>query len=404
MEFSVSQRLSQVKPSATLAITAKAGLLRAQGEDVLGLGAGEPDFDTPDYIKEAAIQAIKDGFTKYTPVGGTPELKQAICQKFEQDNGLIYRPEEIVVSVGGKQALYNLFQAALNPGDEVIIPAPFWVSYPDMVLLAEGKPVIVGTTDQNNFLLTPETLEEAITPKTRFLVINSPSNPTGTAYDKASLMALGEVLKKHPHVWVITDDIYEKLTYDQFAFYTLPQVVPELKERTIVFNGVSKAYSMTGWRIGYAAGPKAVIKAMTTLQSQSTSNPTSISQKAAEAALTGPQDEVEKMRKAFEERKNLLVNGLNSIRGINCRMPNGSFYVYPNVEGMVKTSKRLKKSKLGATSMGLADYLLENHGVAVVPGEAFGLAPFIRISFSTSTANLEDALNRLESASKALAK
>ena len=389
----LSKRIQKVKPSPTLAVTAKAKELRAQGRDVIGLGAGEPDFDTPDHIKEAAIQAIKDGFTKYTAVPGTVELRQAIANRYKIDSDLDYSPDQIVVTVGGKQAFYNLAQAIIDPGEEVIIPAPYWVSYPDMVILAEGVPVIVETPEDNGFLLTPEVLEKAITPRTKFVVINSPSNPTGGAYSRADLVALGEVLEKHPHVWIVTDDIYGKLVYDGFEFFTFAQAVPSLKERTIILDGVSKAYSMTGWRIGYAAGPLEIIKAMGKIQSQSTSNAASISQKAAQAALEGPQDVIGGMLSAFQERRNRVVERLNAMPGISCRTPVGAFYVYANVSGLM--GKKTADGKVIEDSLTLAGHLLEAQNVAVVPGSAFGLDPYIRISFATSMENLDKALDRI---------
>ncbi|MBF0124146.1 MAG: pyridoxal phosphate-dependent aminotransferase [Magnetococcales bacterium] len=392
MDF-LSNRIRQVKPSATLAVAARAKELQAMGRDVIDLGAGEPDFDTPKHIKKAARQALKSGFTKYTAVSGIAELKQAVINKISNDNGLVYQPNEIVVTVGGKQAFYNLAQATLNPGDEVIIPAPYWVSYPDMVLLAEGKPVIVDSDEANGFKLTAAQLEQAITAKTKYVVINSPSNPTGSAYSKDELMALGTMLQRHPQVWAIVDDIYEKIIFDGFQFFTLAQVVPELKPRTLLLNGVSKSYAMTGWRIGYAAGPAPIIKAMETIQSQSTSCATSIAQKAAVAALSGPQKCIKPMLKAFQARRDYVVAELNNMPGISCRAPEGAFYVYPCIAGLIG-----RKTPDGQTindSVALAAHLLDNQGVAMVPGVAFGKDPYFRISFATSMENLEQAMRRI---------
>ncbi|MBF0309857.1 MAG: pyridoxal phosphate-dependent aminotransferase [Magnetococcales bacterium] len=390
----LSRRIQQVKPSATLAVAAKAKELQAQGRDVVNLGTGEPDFDTPKHIKKAAIKALRQGFTKYTAVGGIPELKEALVAKFRKDSGLEYKTNEVIVTVGGKQAFYNLAQATLDPGDEVIIPAPYWVSYPDMVLLAEGVPVIVETTEEQGFLMTPEQLEAAITPKTRFVVINSPSNPTGAAYSAEALKALAEVLERHPHVWVISDDIYEKITFGDFTFVNLPQVAPNLFERTVILNGLSKAYSMTGWRLGYAAGPAAVIKAMDTIQSQSTSNAASFAQKAAVAALTGSQKCIKPMVKAFLRRRDFVVGRFNAMPGMSCRSPEGAFYAYPNVAGLMGCT-----TPAGApltNSLELANFLLESQGVAVVPGLAFGKDPYFRISFATADSELQKAMDRIQ--------
>lgn len=396
----LSSRIQQVKPSPTLAIAAKAKELRAMGRDVIDLGAGEPDFDTPQHIKKAAIQAIRDGFTKYTAVDGIPELKRAIMDKFQRDNRLTYAPSQIVVTVGGKQAFYNLAQALLNPGDEVIIPAPYWVSYPDMVLLAEAKPVIVTAGEESGFKMTPDALEAAITPKTRFVVLNSPSNPTGAAYSEEELCQLGDVLTRHPHVLAVSDDIYEKLVYDAFQAPTLAQAVPTLADRTIILHGVSKTYAMTGWRIGFAAGPEQIIKAMGKIQSQSTSNANSIAQKAAVAALNGPQDVIAPMVRAFTERRNFVVDALNRTPGISCRVPDGAFYVFPNVGGLIGT--RAPGGQTIGNSLDLAAFLLDGYDLALVPGSAFGMDPFIRISFATSMENLQRAMARIQKAAAAL--
>ena len=398
----LSKRIQKVKPSATLQITALAKSMRAAGHDVIGLGAGEPDFDTPDHIKKAAIKAIKDGFTKYTAVGGTAELKNAIIKKFKKDNNLRYEAEQIVVTVGGKQAFYNLAQAMLDAGDEVIIPTPYWVSYPDMVLLADATPVIVDTHEENGFKMTPDELKKAITTKTRLVVLNSPSNPTGSAYTADELAALGDVLKlkKYEKIFVISDDIYEKIIYDDFEHFTFAEANPELKERSIILNGVSKAYSMTGWRIGYAAGPAEIIKAMTKIQSQSTSCATSIAQVAATAAIAGPQKCIRPMVKAFRKRRDYVVKTLNKMPGVSCRTPEGSFYVYPNVGGLI--GKKDPDGKVIKNTIDLTAYLLESKGVAVVPGSAFGMEPYVRISFATSMADLKEALNRIGKAAEQL--
>ena len=396
----LSNRIQKVKPSPTLAIAAKAKELRSLGRDVIDLGSGEPDFDTPNHIKKAAIQAIKEGFTKYTAVDGIPELKKAIIDKFQKDNQLTFAPNQVVVTVGGKQAFYNLAQALLNPGDEVIIPAPYWVSYPDMVLLADALPVIVASQEETGFKLTPAALEAAITEKTRFVVFNSPSNPTGTAYNQEELLRLGKVLERHPHVWAVTDDIYEKLVYDNFKAITLTQAVPALANRTIILHGVSKTYAMTGWRIGFAAGPMEVIKAMGKIQSQSTSNANSIAQKATVAALNGPQDVIEPMLAAFTERRNFVVNALNNTPGIRCRVPEGAFYVFPNVAGLIGT--KTPQGQEIKTSMDLAAFMLDAHDLALVPGLAFGMDPYIRISFATSMENLQRAMQRIQMVAKDL--
>jgi len=396
----LASRLSRIKPSPTIAVTSKARELKAAGRDVIGLGAGEPDFDTPDHIKEAAIEAIRAGDTKYTAVDGTPALKKAIAAKFKRDNDLDYTPEQITVGTGGKQVLYNALMATLDAGDEVIIPAPYWVSYPDMVLLAEGEPVIVPCHQNNGFKLMAEDLEKAITPKTKWVILNSPSNPTGSAYSREDMQALTDVLKRHPHVWVMTDDMYEKLVYDGFEFCTPAQVEPSLYERTLTVNGVSKAYCMTGWRIGYAAGPVELIKAMAKVQSQSTSNPSSISQAAAVAALEGPHDFIASNNEVFKARRDLVVDTLNSCPGLSCHRPEGAFYVYPSCAGVI--GKRTPEGKVIETDEDFVAYLLEAEGVAVVQGSAFGLAPYFRISYATSTEALEEACRRIRRACEAL--
>ena len=390
----LAQSLARVKPSATIAVTNKARELKAAGRDVIGLGAGEPDFDTPDNIKEAAIKAIRDGKTKYTAVDGIPELKTAIVDKFKRENGLVYKPAEITVGTGGKQVLYNALMATLNPGDEVLIPAPYWVSYPDMVLLAGGTPTFVEATIETNFKLTAEALEKAITPKTKWFIFNSPSNPSGAAYTRAELKALTDVLVRHPHVWIMTDDMYEHLVYDGFVFTTPAQIEPSLLERTLTVNGVSKAYCMTGWRIGYAGGPAQLIKAIATIQSQSTSNPSSISQYAALEALTGPQHFIAENNKVFKERRDLVVSMLNQAKGINCPTPEGAFYVYPSCAGLI--GKKTAAGKVIASDDDFVTELLESEGVAVVQGSAFGLGPNFRISYATATKDLEEAAIRIQ--------
>jgi aspartate aminotransferase len=392
----VAERLQRVKPSPTIAVTMKAAELKAAGKDVIGLGAGEPDFDTPANIKAAAKAAIDKGDTKYTAVDGTPALKKAIAAKFKRENGLDYAPNQISVGTGGKQVLYNALMATLNPGDEVIVPAPYWVSYPDMVILAEGKPVEVACSENQGFKLTAEALEAAITPKTKWLILNSPSNPTGAAYTKADLKALADVLLKHPQVWIMTDDMYEHLVYDGFEFATIAQVEPKLYGRTLTVNGVSKAYCMTGWRIGYAGGPAPLIKAMSAIQSQSTSNPSSISQAAAVEALNGPQDFIPANNKVFKERRDLVVKMLNEAKGLRCPKPEGAFYVFPSCAGMI--GKRTPQGKVIETDTDFVTYLLESVGVAVVQGSAFGLAPYFRISYATSTEALRDACTRIQKA------
>lgn len=390
VDIQLSARVGRVKPSPTLAVTALAAQLKAAGRDIIGLGAGEPDFDTPAHIKQAGIEAIQKGETRYTAVDGTPALKQAIIRKFKRDNGLDFTPKQILVSCGGKQSFYNLCQALLNAGDEVVIPAPYWVSYPDMVLLADGVPVIAEAGQAEHFKLSAEKLEAAITPKTRLFVINSPSNPTGVAYLPEELAALGEVLRRHPQVLIATDDMYEHVMFGGRKFVNILDVCPDLYERTIVLNGVSKAYSMTGWRIGYAGGPEKLIQAMNIIQSQSTSNPTSISQYAAVVALDGDQDFIQTMVNAFEQRHEFVLGAFNAMDGVECLPADGTFYSFPNVDGMIK--------RLGLENdTALASYLLDKVGVAVVPGSAFGLEGHIRISFATSMANLQNALARIAS-------
>ena len=392
MSSKLSARVQAVKPSPTLAITARAAALRAEGKDVIGLGAGEPDFDTPDHIKAAAIEAINSGKTKYTAVDGTASLKQAIMDKFKRDNVFDYAADQILVSVGGKQSFYNLAQAILDAGDEVIIPAPYWVSYPDMTLLADGVPVIVECGAETQFKITPEQLAAAITPKTRLFVINSPSNPTGMAYSKDELAALGEVLRQHPHVLIATDDMYEHILWDAGSFVNILNACPDLTDRTMILNGVSKAYSMTGWRIGYAAGPASIIKAMKKIQSQSTSNPTSISQYAAEAALNGPQQCIADMMVHFKQRHDYVVDRLNKMPGVECLSTDGTFYVFPSVTGLIDAIDGVNDD------LELAEYLIEKAGVALVPGSAFGAPGFARISIATSMENLSNALDRIEKA------
>jgi len=387
--------LSRIKPSATMAVTDKARALKAAGRDVIGLGAGEPDFDMPDNIKKAALKAIESGkASKYTAVEGLAELKQAVVGKFKRENNLDYQPNQIIVSTGGKQVLYNALMVTLNPGDEVIVPAPYWVSYPDMVLLAGGEPVIVPTRMEDGFKMKPEALEKAITPKTKWIIFNSPSNPTGSAYTKAELKAVTDVLVKHPHVWVMTDDMYEHLVYDDFQFATPAQVEPKLYERTLTVNGVSKAYCMTGWRIGYAGGDANLIKAMSMLQSQSTSNPAAVSQWASVEALNGPQDFIAKHNAIFKERRDLCVSMLNQSSGLRCPKPEGAFYVYPSCAGtMGKTAPSGKKL---ATDEDFVTELLESEGVAVVQGTPFGFGPAFRISYATKTEDLEEACRRIQ--------
>jgi len=390
----LSAALARVKPSATIAVTDKARQLKAAGRNVIGLGAGEPDFDTPANIKLAAIHAIEAGKTKYTAIDGVPELKDAIIAKFKRENGLTYVQNQITVGTGGKQVLYNALMATLNPGDEVIIPAPYWVSYPEMVALAGGESVPVVCTAEHGFKLQPADLERAITPNTKWLILNSPSNPTGAAYTRAELKALTDVLVRHPHVWIMTDDMYEHLVYDDFVFTTPAQVEPALFDRTLTVNGVSKAYCMTGWRIGYAGGPRQLISAMATIQSQSTSNPSSIGQWAAIEALTGPQDFIAEHNKVFKERRDLVVAMLNQASGITCHRPEGAFYVYPSCAGTI--GKVTSAGKKLETDEDFVTELLESEGVAVVQGSAFGLGPAFRISYATKTSDLEEACKRIQ--------
>lgn len=394
MPIQISDTLQRVKASPTVAMSGKAMELKQQGIDVISLSAGEPDFDTPDNIKEAAIKAIRDGKTKYTPVDGIPELKEAICVKFSRDNGLTYTPDQVNVSPGGKPVIYNAFMATLNPGDEVLIPAPYWVSYPDMALLAGATPKFIQARADTAYKLTAEDLEAAITPKTRWFVFNSPSNPTGAAYTKQELKALTEVLVRHPQVYILTDDMYEHLVYDDFKYYTLAQIEPALYERTLTMNGVSKAYAMTGWRIGYAAGPRELIKAMGKMMTQSTSNASSIGQWAAVEALNGPQGFIAERNEVFKERRDLVVSMLNQAAGIECKTPEGAFYVYPSCEGAI--GKTAPSGNVITNDEVFATELLAAENVAVVFGEAFGLGPAFRISYATSNKALEDACQRIQ--------
>ena len=385
----ISNNLKRIKPSPTIAVTTKAREMRASGKDVIGLGAGEPDFDTPDNIKEAAIEAIKNGETKYTAVDGTPDLKKAIVEKFKRENNLNYTTDQITVGTGGKQVIYNTFMATLNKGDEVIIPAPFWVSYPDMVLLAGGTPKIIKCEEKDGFKLSAKKLEKAISKKTKWLILNSPSNPTGAGYTKKEIEDLSKVLLKHKKIFILSDDIYEHIRYEGFNFFTIAQI-SKLKERTLTMNGVSKSYAMTGWRIGYAAGPKEIINAIRKIQSQSTSNPSSISQAAAVEALNGQQDFIKERAEAFKERRDFVVNSLNSIKGISCLNPNGAFYVFPSCKGLLNKKTKLK------TDTEFVQKLLEKSMVAVVQGSAFGLDGYFRISYATSMENLKKAITRIK--------
>ena len=386
----VSNTLKRIKPSPTIAVTSKAREMRAAGKDVIGLGAGEPDFDTPDNIKEAAIEAIKKGDTKYTAVDGTPALKKAIKEKFKRENNLSYDLNQITVGTGGKQVLYNAFMATINKGDEVIIPAPYWVSYPDMILLAGGKPKIVKCNEEDNFKLTPSKLKKAISKKTKWIIINSPSNPTGASYTKSEIKDLAEILKRNKKIYILSDDIYEHITYDNFKFSTIAEI-KELKDRTLTMNGVSKSYSMTGWRIGYAAGPLEIIKAISKIQSQSTSNPSSISQAAAVEALNGTQDFIQERADSFKERRDFVVNSLNNIKGLSCLKPEGAFYVFPSCKKLLNKKTKLK------TDTHFVQTLLEQANVAVVQGSAFGLPGYFRISYATSMENLKKAMDRIKS-------
>ena len=389
----LADRLSLIKPSPTIAVTVKAAELKAAGHDVIGLGAGEPDFNTPDHIKQAAQKAMAENKTRYTAVDGIPELKKAICAKFARDNNITATPDMITVGTGGKQVLFNALMASVNPGDEVIIPAPFWVSYPDMALLFGGKPVIVECPQETGFKLTAEKLEAAITDKTKWLILNSPSNPTGAGYTAADLLALAEVLRAHPHVHVMVDDMYEYLTYGDFKFATLAEVAPDLQARTLTCNGVSKSYCMTGWRIGFATGPQPLIKAIAKIQSQSTTNPNTIAQYAATAALEGPLDFIAENLKAFDRRRQMVVKALNAIDGIACAMPDGAFYVYPNIAGLI--GKTTPDGTVISDDTSFVTYLLEAEGVATVQGAAFGLSPHFRISYATSDENLTEAMARI---------
>ena len=386
----VSNSLKRIKPSPTMAVTSKAREMRAAGKDIIGLGAGETDFDTPDNIKEAAIEAIRKGDTKYTAVDGTPSLKKAIKNKFSRENGLSYELDQITVGTGGKQVLYNAFMATVNKGDEVIIPAPYWVSYPDIILLAGGKPKIIKCEEKDNFKLTPKKLEKAISQKTKWIILNSPSNPTGSAYTKQEIEELSKILIKNKKIYILSDDIYEHITYDNFKFFTIAQI-KDLKDRTLTMNGVSKSYSMTGWRIGYAAGPKEIIKAIAKIQSQSTSNPTSISQAAAVEALNGTQDFIKERANSFRERRDFVVNSLNNINGISCLRPEGAFYVFPSCKKLLGKKTKLKTDK------DFVEKLLEKSEVAVVQGSAFGLDGYFRISYATSMENLKKAMERIRS-------
>ena len=392
----IAARLSRIKPSPTNVLTGKVAEMKAAGHDVIGLGAGEPDFDTPEHIKAAAIRALERGETKYTPVPGTLELRKAIADKFRRENGLEYTPEQITVGSGGKQVIFNALMATLDPGDEVIIPAPFWVSYPDMVMLADGTPVCVEAAEENGFKITGSQLESAITPRTKWVLLNSPSNPTGAAYTRAELKDLTDVLLRHDHVWVLTDDMYEHIVYDDFAFSTAAQVEPELFDRTLTLNGVSKAYCMTGWRLGYAGGPAELIRAMNVVQSQSTTHATSITQAATVEALNGPQDFLDEHTEVFKGRRDLVVGMLNQATGLSCRSPEGAFYVYPSCAGII--GKRTPGGLVIGSDTDFATYLLAAEEVAVVQGAAFGLSPYFRISYATSSALLEEACRRIQRA------
>ena len=395
----ISDSLKKIKPSPTIAVTQKARELKAAGKDVIGLGAGEPDFDTPDNIKQAAIKAINDGDTKYTAVDGTPALKKAIVEKFKKENNLDYTTDQITVGAGGKHVIYNAMMATLNDGDEVIIPAPYWVSYPDIVLLAGGKPVVMECDEKQGFKINPSDLEKFITPKTKWIILNSPSNPTGACYSENDIKAIAAVLEKHKHIYILSDDIYEHVTYEGFRFFTIAQI-ESLKDRVLTMNGVSKAYSMTGWRIGYAAGPKDIVKAIAKIQSQSTTNPSSISQAASVEALSGTQDFIKKRADSFQERRDFVVNALNAIDGIECLNPDGAFYVFPSCKGLMG-----KKDPNGNEIKSDTDFvqsLLENSGIAVVQGSAFGLEGFFRISYATSMDNLKKAMDKISSFCKSL--
>ncbi|MDA9725482.1 pyridoxal phosphate-dependent aminotransferase [Candidatus Pelagibacter sp.] len=395
----ISDSLKKIKPSPTIAVTQKARELKAAGKDVIGLGAGEPDFDTPDNIKQAAIKAINDGDTKYTAVDGTPALKKAIVEKFKKENNLDYTTDQITVGAGGKHVIYNAMMATLNDGDEVIIPAPYWVSYPDIVLLAGGKPVVMECDEKQGFKINPSDLEKFITPKTKWIILNSPSNPTGACYSENDIKAIAAVLEKHKHIYILSDDIYEHVTYEGFKFFTIAQI-ESLKDRVLTMNGVSKAYSMTGWRIGYAAGPKDIVKAIAKIQSQSTTNPSSISQAASVEALSGTQDFIKKRADSFQERRDFVVKTLNDIDGINCLNPDGAFYVFPSCKELI--GKKDSSGKEIKSDTDFVQSLLENSGVAVVQGSAFGLEGFFRISYATSMENLKKALEKISSFCKSL--
>ena len=395
----ISDSLKKIKPSPTIAVTQKARELKAAGKDVIGLGAGEPDFDTPDNIKHAAIKAINDGDTKYTAVDGTPALKKAIVEKFKKENNLDYTTDQITVGAGGKHVIYNAMMATLNEGDEVIVPAPYWVSYPDIVLLAGGKPVVMECNEKQGFKINPSDLEKFITPNTKWIILNSPSNPTGACYTEKEIREIAKVLEKHSHVYILSDDIYEHVTYEGFKFFTIAQI-ESLKERVLTMNGVSKAYSMTGWRIGYAAGPKEIIKAIAKIQSQSTTNPSSISQAASVEALSGTQDFIKKRSVSFQERRDFVVKALNDIDGIECLNPDGAFYVFPSCKGLV--GKKDTNGKEIKSDTDFVQSLLENSGIAVVQGSAFGLEGFFRISYATSMDNLKKALEKISSFCKSL--
>jgi len=392
----ISDNLNRIKPSATMVITAKAAQLKREGKKVIGLSSGEPDFDTPEHVKEAAIIAINKGYTKYTNIEGIPELRQSIVEKFKNDNNLDYTINDIIVGTGGKQILYNALVSSLNENDEVIIPAPYWVSYPDMTLLAGGKPIIVNCSSETDFKLTANALEKVITKNSKWLILNSPSNPTGSCYSQEELEDIARVVRKHDNLHVMTDDIYEYILYDNYKFFTFAQVAPDLKDRTLTVNGVSKSYCMTGWRIGYAAGPEKLIKAMIKIQGQSTSNPSSISQYAAMAGISGSKDFLIPCLQAFDERRHYVVNKLNSIPGISCIMPKGAFYAYPNVEGLL--GKKTKDGKILDNDTNIVEWLLDAAEVAAVPGAAFGLEPYFRVSYATSLELLKEAMSRIEKA------
>ena len=392
----ISDSLNRIKPSATMVITAKATQLKREGKKVIGLSSGEPDFDTPQHVKQAAIDAINSGYTKYTNIEGIPELRQSIVEKFKKDNDLNYDVSNVIVGTGGKQILFNALMSSLNKDDEVIIPAPYWVSYPDMTLLAGGKPIFVDCSSETNFKLTGEALDKVITKNSKWLVLNSPSNPTGSCYSISELEEIANVVRKHENLYVMTDDIYEYIVYDNFKFYTLAQVAPDLKDRILTVNGVSKSYCMTGWRIGYAAGPSLLIKAMIKIQGQSTSNPSSISQYAALAGISGSKDFLDPCLKAFDERRHFVVDKLNSIKGISCILPEGAFYAYPNVSGLI--GKKTQNGKILNNDAEIVEWLLESAEVAAVPGVAFGLEPYFRVSYATSLEVLKEAMNRIEKA------